>query len=231
MAVLVARCPRCRAKNMTFDVRDTIEIGIEYGWQRFYEAFSVCRNCHRSITFVISQKNGQDGEFLKGNAPTHFTDSLNPHFEVDSFVCIREMGIEPPPEHVPGPIALAFREGAASVVIGCWNAAGAMFRLAVDLTTRPMLPKEDVPGLNKKVRRDLGLRLPWLFANGILPKELEGLSSCIREDGNDGVHAGSLTREASQDLQDFTIALLERIFTEPERVRLAEERRAKRRSE
>jgi Domain of unknown function (DUF4145) len=127
-------------------------------------------------------------------------------------------------------IANAFREGATSVVTDCWNAAGAIFRLAIDLTTRPMLPEEDTPGLNHRGRRDLGLRLPWLFANGFLPKELEPLSKCIREDGNDGAHAGTLTMADAQDLQDFTVALLERIFTEPERLRLAEERRNKRRA-
>jgi hypothetical protein len=79
------------------------------------------------------------------------------------------MGAAPTPEHVPEPIATAFREGAVSVVVGNWNAAGTMFRLAIDLATRSMLPEEDVEGLNKKARRDLGLRLPWLFDHGLLP--------------------------------------------------------------
>jgi hypothetical protein len=35
--------------------------------------------------------------------------------------------------------------------------------------------------------------------------------------------------EDAQDLQDFTVMLLERIFTEPERLRIAEERRKTRR--
>jgi hypothetical protein len=71
-----------------------------------------------------------------------------------------------------------------------------------------MLPKEDVPGLNNKTRRDLGLRLPWLFERGILPSDLRDLSSCIREDGNDGAHQGTLTKEEAGDLLDFTNALL-----------------------
>jgi Domain of unknown function (DUF4145) len=140
------------------------------------------------------------------------------------------MGTAAPPDHVPDPIANAFREGATSVVTGSWNAAGAMFRLTIDLATRPMLPNDEVAGLNYRTRRDLGFRLPWLFANGLLPRELEPLSKCIREDGNDGAHAGTLTKEDAEDPQDFTVALLERIFTEPERLRLAEERRKGRRA-
>jgi hypothetical protein len=70
-----------------------------------------------------------------------------------------------------------------SVAVGNWNAAGTMFRSAIDLATRPMLPTEEVEGLNKKMRRDLGLRLPWLFAKGLIPGDLRELSSCVHQDG------------------------------------------------
>jgi hypothetical protein len=43
--------------------------------------------------------------------------------------------------------------------------------------------------------------------------------------GNDGAHQGTLTKEEAYDLLDFTTALLERVFTEPEKIKLAEERR------
>jgi hypothetical protein len=106
-----------------------------------------------------------------------------------------------------------------------------MFRMCVDLATRSMLPSGEEAGLNAKTRRDLGLRLPWLFERGYLPADLRELSTCIREDGNDGAHAGTLMREDAEDLLDFTRALLERVYTEPERLRLAEERRVARRRE
>jgi hypothetical protein len=92
-----------------------------------------------------------------------------------------------------------------------------------------MLPQEETPGLNNRTRRDLGLRLPWLFEHGRLPFELRELSSCIREDGNDGTHQGTLTMQEAEDLLDFTTALLERLFTEPRRLEIAKERREKRR--
>ena len=76
------------------------------------------------------------------------------------------MGAEAPPEHVPDAIANAFREAAVSMATGCWNAAATMFRLAISLSTGPLLPVEEIDGLTNKVRRDLGLRLPWLFNNG-----------------------------------------------------------------
>jgi hypothetical protein len=57
------------------------------------------------------------------------------------------------------------------------------------------------------------------------------LDRCIREDGNEAAHAGTLTRAEAEDRLDFTTALLERVFTEPERIRLAEERRKQRRAQ
>ena len=106
-----------------------------------------------------------------------------------------------------------------------------MFRLCVDLTTRKMLPdpKEETEGLNAKTRRDLGLRLPWLFDNGLLPENLRELAECIREDGNDGAHTGMLERPEAMDLLDFTTVLFERIYTEPEKLKLADKRREERR--
>ena len=106
-----------------------------------------------------------------------------------------------------------------------------MFRLCVDMATRSMLPTEDTPGLSAKIRRDLGLRLPWLFESERLPESLRELSSCIKEDGNDGAHAGNLSESDASDLLDFSAALLERIYTEPERLRLAKERRDARRAQ
>ena len=105
-----------------------------------------------------------------------------------------------------------------------------MFRLCVDLATKSKLPAEETTGLNARTRRDLGLRLPWLFENGLLPESLKDLSSCIKEDGKDGAHAGNLTEDDAADLLDFLVALLGRIYTEPERIRLAKERRDARRS-
>jgi Domain of unknown function (DUF4145) len=92
-----------------------------------------------------------------------------------------------------------------------------------------MLPDENIAGgPNAKIRRDLGLRLPWLFANGKLPAELHDLSIVIKDDGNDGAHKGTLTKAEAGDLLDFTMALLERLFTEPKK--LARERQQQRRS-
>lgn len=115
------------------------------------------------------------------------------------------------------------------MIVGAWNAAAAMLRLAIDLATKPLLPEEFTPGLNRRTRRDLAPRLDWLFDNGKLPQQLRQLSDCIREDGNDGAHDGTLGQKDAEELMDFAEAMFERLYTEPERLRLAVERRKKRR--
>lgn len=227
MAQLVADCPRCGSKKTTFDTLAQQYVAEKYGWQDFYEVFCICRHCGRSTVFILSTKepdyrnSAQQGELIKGN-------SANDLAEVEGFISLKDTAASPPPEHVPTEISSAFREGATCLSVGCYNAAAAMFRLCIDLATRPMLPEED-PSLNRKIRRDLGLRLPWMFDSGLLPEDLRGLSSCVKEDGNDGAHTGKLEKPDAEDLLDFSYAFLERLYTEPKRLELAQKRRDERR--
>jgi hypothetical protein len=230
MAELVVNCPRCSAQRITFDVVGVNPIDIRYGWQHIYEAFGVCRNCAHSTIFVIEEEaQHHDIDLFRKTSPLKITDSLNGYFRIRGFVSLKDQNVLAPPEHIPNNIANVFREGATSLTVECWNAAGSMFRTCIDLATLPLLPVEETPGLNRRTRRDLGLRLPWLFANGRLPNDLQEISTCIREDGNDGAHHATLVKEDAEDLLDFTAALLERLFTEPRRLEIAKERRRGRR--
>lgn len=104
-----------------------------------------------------------------------------------------------------------------------------MFRLSLDLATKGMLASAPEGEPNAKTRRELGLRLEYLFEKGKLPSDLKDLSACVKDNGNDGAHDGNLSAEDAEDLLDFTFELLARIFTEPARIRLATERRSARR--
>ena len=106
-----------------------------------------------------------------------------------------------------------------------------MFRLCLDLATKVLLPPEEpvIAGLNSHIRKNLGPRLGWLFEHKHLPENLKELSNCIKEDGNDGAHDGTLTKHDAEDIQDFAVALLERLYSEPEKILLAKARREQRR--
>jgi hypothetical protein len=225
MSIFIATCPRCNTENMTFDLTKDNLLFIKYGWQRWYEAFCICRHCKKATIFRLSQRDNQHASIFQSYKLAEITDSINDYMTNEGFVCIKDMAAKEPPEHLPQNIDDVFREGAVCMAVNCFNAAGTMFRLCIDLSTRSMLPKDNVNGLNNQIRRNLGLRLPWLFDNKKLPEALQELSECIKDDGNDGAHEGNLTEDEVEDLLDLTHAMLERIYTEPERLKLAKERR------
>lgn len=230
MAELVANCPRCGANKITFGLVHAIIVGRYYDWQNEYEAFCVCRACRKSTVFVLKDSVDADHRELQKVGLTKVDGAVNPLVTIEGFISLKDRVAGTPPEYVPASISKIFREGATCFAVGCNNAAAAMFRLCVDLVTKAFLPEADVEGLNARVRRDLGLRLPWLFDQGHLPEALRDLSGCIKDNGNDGAHDGNITKEDAADILDFTTILLERIYTEPERIRLAQERRVRRRA-
>ena len=232
MAELIADCPRCRAARTTFDVRYSIALGYNVYRRRLGEAYCVCRHCNVGTIFVVSaMKQGDQYDGILAAGLHARNGSVNQVVNVDRFISqLDHMGIKAP-DHLPKEIEEAFNEGAACTAIGCFNAAAAMFRLCVDHATWGLLPEEDVEGLNNKIRRSLGFRMDWLFKTGRLNPVLKELSEAIKEDGNDGAHEGTLTKIDAEDILDFTVALLERLYTEPAKLELAKERRAARRTE
>lgn len=229
MAELVADCPRCGANRITFDLKSETFIHERHNWQKWYEAFCICRHCSRSTVFLLCDLGIEEGKYINKNGLSNISGSVNSLVRVQGHVSQKDRTPTEPPEFLPAEIQSAFTEGATCLAVGCFNASATMFRLCVDLATKARLP-EETQEPNSKIRRNLGLRLQWLFNNTLLPEELRELSSCIKEDGNDGAHEGTLKKEDAEDLLDFTIALLERLYTEPERLRLAKERRDQRRA-
>jgi hypothetical protein len=164
------------------------------------------------------------------NKLPHIVDgALTDFVDIHRYISIADMGAENPPEHIPTNIHNVFTEAAKCLSIGCYNAAAAMYRLCLDIATNELLPSEDVDGLNSKIRRSLGLRMDWVFKTGRLPEALRDLSVCVKDDGNDGAHEGTLTKVDAEDLHDFTFTILERIYTERARINIANKRREERR--
>ena len=231
MSELVTDCPRCASTKITFDLLASTKVGQQHGWKDWYEAFCVCRNCHKSTIFVLSAVGIAEGAAIAKLGLEKITVAVNNFLRVERYITTRDRANTPPPDYLPENIRLAFEEGSMCLSVKCFNAAGTMFRLCVDHATTALIPDANSNGLNSAIRRSLGLRLQWLFENGYLPQALRDLSHAVKEDGNDGDHAGLLTEQDAEDLLDFTVALLERLYTEPKRLELAIARRAARRSE
>jgi hypothetical protein len=148
MAELVANCPRCGATSITFDVTATNYLGKEpLSEEQVHEVFGVCRSCSKGTIFVVR---GELDQAFETKA------TLNNYVKVRGYISLKDQATVAPPQHVPSNIANVFREATTCLSVECWNAAGVMFRVCVDLATRPMLPKEDVQGLNAKKTPLLG---------------------------------------------------------------------------
>ena len=167
MSEFVANCPRCGSKNMTFDLIAEHLVEIHYQWQHWYETFCICRHCKRATIFVLAQNTDSDKNVVHKNGLVNLKTSVNRYMRNEGFISLKDTSSTRPPEYLPPNIDAAFREGAICMSVKCFNAAGTMFRLCIDLATCSMLPEGEVKGLNSRVRRNLGLRLPWLFDNGV----------------------------------------------------------------
>lgn len=232
MATFVANCSRCGSIRTTFDCYSSIPVEFTYGWKVYCEIFAVCRVCHKSSILLVSQKEADDSLsriLQENNKIIEAEASLTDFLKFEKVVASLDQHVNDPPEHLPQNIEQVVREANKCLSAQCWNASGAMYRLALDLATKGLLPLEGDP--TNKVRRNLGLRLPWLFKNRTLPADLETLAECLQQDGNDGAHDGSLGKEDAEDLHDFCYELLRRLYTEPARIQIAKDRRLARRKQ
>jgi len=232
MPIFVTDCPRCGSKQMTMDVTAAVHRFERHNWQQWYEIFCVCRTCHRPSIMLIAQQDIKSKVATSAAAMLSFNGSLNDDFRIDGPITLKDNFRHEPPEFLPDDVLRAYTEATQCLAIGCYNAAATMFRLCLDLVTRPLLPDPadtSRPQPSGKHRRDLGLRLEWLFENSLLPSALKELSACVREDSNDAAHRGNLEKSDAEDLLDFCNVLLDRLITEPAKLQRAAERRASRR--
>ncbi len=224
MATMVADCPRCGAKAMTFDILSDVHVHTAYDWQHFHEVTSLCRRCDRpSLMLVklhdinVKKSHGSNGSV------TRISTDIGRAFKFDRIISKADFAAKDAPEFLPENIDRAFKEGTRCLAIGCHNAAAAMFRLCLDLATKSMLPEAGSEGgPNSHQRKNLAPRLEWLFEQKRLPSDLQELSAAVKDYGNDGAHDGDLDENEADDLYDFAFALLERLYTQP--ARLAEMR-------
>lgn len=233
MSQLVENCPRCGAQKTTFDVLGSNEIGLgPAGWELRFETFCVCRNCRRSTIFSLELSRPETKSVFSHGGPNGLVKqniSLNDAFKSRGHISPKDSLPIQPPSHLPEHVDAAFREGATCLTVRCYNAAGTLFRLCLDYATKELLPAMDAEITpNTTQRRELGLRLQWLFDHKFLPDDLHELAKCVKEDGNDGAHRGTLSEADAEDLLDFTVHLLERCYSLPGRVADANARRASR---
>lgn len=216
---------------ITLDIKAAVLSEVGFLTNRSFEIAVSCRHCSRlSLMHVRSKRVPTSDDIVTSDGFMKIANDIHSFYEFEKSITIADTLTEAAPAHLPPEIERSFTEGVKCLSIGCFNAAGAMFRLCLDLATKTKLPDSDTDGLTSHVRDRLALRLKWLFDNNHLPASLCALSKTIKDYGNDAAHDGTLTKEDAEDIYDFTKALLENLYTQPQRIKDAEIRRKKRRA-
>lgn len=210
--MLILDCARCGERRMTHDILAHSSRYDSAKSETFWEFFVRCRSCAWcSIWDIAAMSNMPNPDKLVGQ-----NYALNAQVVIMGVSRARASAIRVP-QHTPPSLGKIFEEGAECLAIGCWNAAGAMFRKILDQISKEKLPAENGPK-DKRTRFNLKPRLEWLFANGLLPKEIEQFADCVREDANDAVHDHPIGEAEAKDILDFTVEMLERLYTMPGRL-------------
>lgn len=228
-AMIIETCPRCGSRQVTLDIFSSVKALRD---DRRFWAFCRCRSCFEPSIFDLFDQymsgfpSGSDRNGTVVNGLYEIT--VSKPVLADSFKC---------PDFVDDSIKAIFDESSTCFAIGTFDASGAMSRKVLDAATRALVKvepggeKTDVNHISWKTYKDLRLRLDWLFDRALLPEDLRDLASCVHQDGNDAAHSmETIGREAALDLIEFTISILETLYTRPGRIKANKERRDARRA-
>lgn len=186
----VGSCPRCGAEKMTLDVR-----GVTAFSGGSQDVLVSCRACKRGSLFRI--------DYVANNL----------FAETEGFLKFPPSEVIPaaapgPPDDVPDAVARTFRQALANLLLGNFDAAGAMYRKTLDVATAIIDPT-----LKNKSFND---RINALEASRQITPSLKEWAHEVRIDGNSAAHdQDELTPDQVTQLAAFTEMFLVYTFTMP----------------
>ena len=203
MDMIIHDCPHCETKGAGLWLHHP---GVHLGQWDFCETFEVlatCLLCERSVVATLSLSGGHRA--LK-----------EAHLENTE---IRAVAPKPPstaaPAFTPENVARFFEQGMESLAKN-WDAAGAMFRKALEAGLKDKWP--DITG-------SLYERIDKIAEEGGLTADMKDWAHQIRLDGNDAVHEDEPMEESrARALAEFTRLFLLYAFSLPGMLREAREK-------
>jgi hypothetical protein len=116
------------------------------------------------------------------------------------------------PDHLPDGAANAFKQAVEGRKGGLYDAAGAMYRKALDVGLKTIDPQ---------AMGTLQARIDKLAAEQKLTPSIKDWAHEIRLDGNEAAHEESpFTKDDAEQMHSFAQLVLTYLFTLPERVKL-----------
>jgi len=195
MSIFQADCPHCGTKRVAFTIRS------QTNWKRdcspyLWDTFATCGCCDRGVvaTFKISGITIPPSECLEQQTP----------------ITLREIAPALPdtgaPSHTPENVARFFEQAMANLPNN-WDAAGAMFRKALDTGL-----KHRFPGITGT----LFTRIKKAAKKHELTSDLAAWAHQIRLNGNKAAHEEELfSQQDAKRLSVFTEMVLRYLFTLP----------------
>lgn len=215
---------------MTMDVLKIhpVKNNDDFGdWYNYFEVILACRFCTKTSTYTWRPFQNITPDYIDHLEITH--SDITAELEINSQEKEKSIDLKQTPTATPPEIEVIYNEGVTCLLAECFNAAGAMFRATLEMTSKRI--DEHNPDVTKtQLSQPLVKRLRRQIQSGQFPEGLSALADCIRLDGNDGIHDVNLTENDAYSLADFTHLLLGQIYTTPYKIELADRRRAERRA-
>ena len=194
MATITHDCPHCHTKSVAFNMIH--QFAVPSSGNSLWNVFVICAGCGVGAIALFQSNSGHDPQNYIYNRPQDF--------EIQNFWPKPEA--PEAPEHLP-PNIKAFYLQAAENVGRNYDAAGAMFRKALDVTLKIICP-EATGRLVDRIDKAVEL--------GKLTENLGEWAHEIRVGGNEAAHdEDPFTEDEARNLHHFTEWVLMYVFTLP----------------
>ena len=188
-------CPRCGTKGAGLKLHHPGVRLYEFGDRQHFDALATCQLCDRSMVVTLS---------IDSYQAVTLKDAQAKHSKVE------DVAPTPPstaaPEFTPENAGRFFEQGMENLPRN-WDAAGTMFRKALEAGLRDRWPK---------VTGTLYQRIEKVAAQGGLTEDMKDWAHQIRLDGNEAAHEDQPISEGrAQALSEFTKLFLLYVFNLP----------------
>lgn len=208
-------CPRCGITTAATIIAKGERHGELISQPSLQSYFCKCTGCEREFLLDSYLSLSKLGSLTTVEALTQ-TEDLNQKLSWEIGFPIEFVAI---PEAVPPPVCFFYFEATKALNCGLPNAAGAMFRKALDVATVESsitCQLESDTALAVYNKKSLYLRLAELKKAGIIPPAIHRLVDTIRLEGNVATHDNdTYTIKEADALRLFVDSLLMQLFTIP----------------
>jgi hypothetical protein len=220
MLTIATSCPRCLEPRTTLQLVTADPPLAGYTDHLPREAVFRCVHCEKLVLVELR---------LPGNAPLVSGSGGVPTGDIAKYKgTISMVAVRPPmperkiPEALPEQVASAYSEGLANLRDKRFNSAAAMFRSALDRTTKLLWTDG---GLGDNCPFKLEARIRQLASRLSLPTSLVDWMGAIRVVGNELHELDDVSEQDARDVAHFAEVFLQYTYTLPARLTSFRERR------